>query len=186
MAETVNLLPCPFCGKEATAYSQCVECTRCLSCTKATDQQHAIAIWNSRTPTSVHAIMSEDAAWAATHRSELADLRDAFAKAEKREQALAAINQRLLEALKAMANRLHQRGDDAYRDYVRQMQSTPCQGWEAKIASGKFGDLELSSHTLGGNLHGQHLAYREAALAISEFASRLIAKAQGDRKGSRQ
>ena len=52
--QDIKLLPCPFCGAEASLWStedtEWVMCTKCFSCSDVTDfEEHkAVGLWNSR------------------------------------------------------------------------------------------------------------------------------------------
>lgn len=70
---------------------------------------------------------------------------------------------KLRDALEVLSNTLKERADNAYCEYIRQMHTTACLGWEEKIKQGRFGDTELSAHTWGGTLLGEHRAFAESA-----------------------
>lgn len=57
--------------------------------------------------------------------------------------------------------------DRAYCQYLEQMQRPECLGWEAKVASGRFGQAELTAHTKGGEHLGRHRALAEIATMLA-------------------
>ena len=56
--------------------------------------------------------------------------------------------------------------DRAYCNYIEQIGSDVCLGWEHKAAHGKLGEAELKGHTLAGEMLGRHKAFDEAANAL--------------------
>ena len=55
------------------------------------------------------------------------------------------------------------RSDRAYYNFIKQIGSDVCLGWEYKSRHGMFGEAELKGHTLAGEMLGRHKAFDEAA-----------------------
>ena len=70
--------------------------------------------------------------------------------------------------LEEIMNHIKQKADDAYCQYIDQMRKPEALGHVAKMAVGKFGEVELAAHTNGSRLYGQHQAFAEVA---PEFAA---------------
>lgn len=62
-----------------------------------------------------------------------------------------------------LTNVLQGLADQAYMNYIRQMQKEACLGVEHKLENDKFGVAELAAHNQGYELLGRHRAFSEAA-----------------------
>lgn len=58
---------------------------------------------------------------------------------------------------------LKAKADNAYCAYIETMRSVPCLGWEAKVRTGEFGRIEMTTHAKANVLLGRHEAYANAA-----------------------
>ena len=56
--------------------------------------------------------------------------------------------------------------DSAYCNFIEQIGSDVCLGWEYKARHGMFGEAELKGHTLAGEMLGRHKAFAAAANAM--------------------
>lgn len=103
-----------------------------------------------------------DAAWADVHQIAKDGLK--LARAVK---SLASQPSLYEAGLEKIVSDLRSRSESAYCQYISQMRKPECLGFEHKVSAGTFGDLELSAHTLAGELLGKHRAFAEAATAIA-------------------
>lgn len=56
--------------------------------------------------------------------------------------------------------------EQAYCDYIAQLKSDECLGWEYKTKTGKFCEPELKAHVKAGELLGRHRAFADAVNAL--------------------
>lgn len=61
--------------------------------------------------------------------------------------------------------------DTAYGQYIQQMRSRECLGWEQKVKTGQFGEAELKAHTRAGEFLGRHRAFSECVEILSRYGS---------------
>lgn len=84
------------------------------------------------------------------------------------DQAEAYANERVREALEELKGL----ADRAYCLYIENLRTPECLGWEHKVKTGKFGDMELKAHTKAAEFLGRHRAFSEAADAIRALLAR--------------
>ncbi len=60
--------------------------------------------------------------------------------------------------------------DRAYCNYIEQLRRDECLGWEHKVKTGKFGEVELKAHKKAAEYLGAHRAFSEAAKLIAASA----------------
>lgn len=71
--------------------------------------------------------------------------------------------------LKALAERLQSRADNAYCEYIGRLRHDECLGWEIKAERGLFRAPELKAHMDAAEMLGRHRALSEAAALVREL-----------------